>query len=457
MKITASCFQQVKETVGFHPAETGALLAGPLDGPVTHVHFDEHGARGRAEYSPDVTTLNKVLKEWPKDVRLKGFVHSHPSGFVRPSHADIEYAVRIIGANKSLPGLVLPIVQSASDVGDFGIFGYSVGLKRGKAQVIAEPVDIVPDQAQTRLAVTERAPGIFDRVWDAYDVPRLAASLVVVAGVGGAASFVENLARAGVGHFVLVDPDVVTVTNLATQAYFYMDIGKPKVCVLADRIRSINPSARVTVLQKCLEDLTVAELEAVQFAEGYSARLLVAMTDSFRAQAAANRLALVLRIPLVAGQVYHEGRGAELVFTVPGVTPACARCALSGRYEQYENGFSNNVTSHGSPIFSGERLNVLAGVVAMGILHHGTNHPRWGNLIERIGNRNLLQIRLTPDIGDTLGIKCFDRIFNTMNTPEVFFDETAWRPVKPDNPENGFRICPDCGGTGDLRHWVAGK
>ena len=78
---------------------------------------------------------------------------------------------------------------------------------------------------------------------DALD--RLKASRVAVFGIGGVGGYVtEALARSGVGSFVLVDNDVVSVTNLNRQIIALdSTIGKYKVDVMADRIHDINPDA----------------------------------------------------------------------------------------------------------------------------------------------------------------------------------------------------------------------
>jgi len=131
------------------------------------------------------------------------------------------------------------------------------------------------------------------------------------------------------------------------------------------------------------------------------------------------------------------------------VTPACMRCVLSSRYAAHANQVQA-VTSVGSPICSGEALNASATSVAMAILHHGTNHPRWGNLVSRAGKRNFLQMRFDPDIRETLGLDVFDRVLGGAQATELLFGETIWRAVDPDNPASGFPYCPDCGGTGDL-------
>ena len=75
---------------------------------------------------------------------------------------------------------------------------------------------------------------------------------VAIFGVGGVGGYVvEALARTGVGHFVIVDFDTVSLTNINRQIIAtHETIGKYKVDVMRDRILSINPNADVDV-RKC--------------------------------------------------------------------------------------------------------------------------------------------------------------------------------------------------------------
>lgn len=67
-----------------------------------------------------------------------------------------------------------------------------------------------------------------------------------IGGVGGHAA--EALARTGVGSFVLVDNDVVSLTNLNRQLIATQEtIGRPKVEVMKERILQINPCALVEI------------------------------------------------------------------------------------------------------------------------------------------------------------------------------------------------------------------
>ena len=299
-------------------------------------------------------------------------------------------------------------------------------------------------------------PATFQRVGSAYDLERMRTSRIIAIGAGGAAEWLEQLARAGVGQFVLVDPDTVSETNLATQQTYRRDLGRTKVHCIADRLLDINPDVKVVTLVCSLDDLDDARMEALAWAPIGDAHpgqtVITGLTDNFWAQARVNRIALNLGLPSLCAQVYREGRGAEVTYTYPGVTPACHRCVLSGRYKHFlEHRQDNDVTSHGTPIFATSRLNALKGFVTLAILHHGTSHPRWGGMLNRLGKRNLALVRLDPDYNATLGLGQFDQVFAQADRQQLCFDETIWRPQEAECPATGHAPCPDCGGTGDLR------
>lgn len=106
------------------------------------------------------------------------------------------------------------------------------------------------------------------RLHGAAGLARLRAAHVCVVGVGGVGSWtVEALARSGIGALTLIDLDDVCVTNVnrqlpALEGHF----GRPKIEVLAERVRQIQPECRVT-------------MRADFFTASSSARLLDARYD----------------------------------------------------------------------------------------------------------------------------------------------------------------------------------
>ncbi len=79
---------------------------------------------------------------------------------------------------------------------------------------------------------------------------------VAVFGIGGVGGFAcEALARAGVGRLLLVDDDVVSESNLNRQIIALRStIGRPKVEVMADRIRDIDPGIVVETRQTFFDE-----------------------------------------------------------------------------------------------------------------------------------------------------------------------------------------------------------
>jgi tRNA A37 threonylcarbamoyladenosine dehydratase len=93
-------------------------------------------------------------------------------------------------------------------------------------------------------------------------IDRLASASVAVFGIGGVGSYAaEALARAGVGRLTLVDFDDICLTNVNRQIHALDGtIGRPKVQVMAERCRAINPAAEVEPIQAFYEAKNADEL-----------------------------------------------------------------------------------------------------------------------------------------------------------------------------------------------------
>lgn len=81
---------------------------------------------------------------------------------------------------------------------------------------------------------------------------KLAEATVMVLGLGGVGSAcAEALARGGVGNLVLVDRDVVSVSNINRQVIAYHStVGMPKSEVAARMVHDIAPHANVRAIQR---------------------------------------------------------------------------------------------------------------------------------------------------------------------------------------------------------------
>ncbi len=101
-----------------------------------------------------------------------------------------------------------------------------------------------------------------ERLYGAGSVARLARSHVCVVGIGGVGSWAaEALARSGVGELTLIDADDVCVSNVNRQSHALEgEFGRPKVDVVAQRLRAINPRVKVHAL---VEFVTLANLQVL--------------------------------------------------------------------------------------------------------------------------------------------------------------------------------------------------
>ena len=110
-----------------------------------------------------------------------------------------------------------------------------------------------------------------ERLLGTDGVKRLAEAKVAVFGLGGVGGFVlEGLARAGVGSFLLADCDVFSESNLNRQILATRDtVGRKKTEVAFERVKSINPDAKIEVFDAFLTAENVPELlsrEGISFA-----------------------------------------------------------------------------------------------------------------------------------------------------------------------------------------------
>lgn len=129
---------------------------------------------------------------------------------------------------------------------------------------------------------------------------RVREATVLVAGcgsTGGAA--VEPLARVGVQRFILADNGDYELNNLNRQQAGTADIGRNKAVVNAERVRSINPHARVDVRADGIAPETVDDLvgRADVVVDGVDVTEMAGMAAKFALHESAARL----RVPVISG------------------------------------------------------------------------------------------------------------------------------------------------------------
>ncbi|UHD16956.1 tRNA cyclic N6-threonylcarbamoyladenosine(37) synthase TcdA [Thiocapsa bogorovii] len=133
------------------------------------------------------------------------------------------------------------------------------------------------------------------RLYGAAESARIAELHVCVVGVGGVGSWAaEALARTGVGAITLIDDDTIEPGNVNRQSHAVTSqFDRPKVEVMADRIRDIHPLCRCEPIRDFVTDRT---LEAY-LSRGYDA--VIDAIDSIRFKAAIIAYCTAQRLPIV--------------------------------------------------------------------------------------------------------------------------------------------------------------
>jgi len=158
--------------------------------------------------------------------------------------------------------------------------------------------------------MTEGPRGLANPIWERTrivvgeeGVARLAGARVLLAGLGGVGAFAaEALARAGIGHLTLADFDLVAPSNLNRQLVaLHSTLGRPKIEVMAERIRDINPDCDLVVVQRFLHGDEMPDL----LAPGY--HYLLDAIDALTSKLALIEAACGQRIP-VASSMGAGGR-----------------------------------------------------------------------------------------------------------------------------------------------------
>lgn len=168
------------------------------------------------------------------------------------------------------------------------------------------------------------------RLHDVVDVAALEAKTALVVGLGSGGSAVAlELAKAGIGRLILIDPDVIEEANLIRHECDARHLSWNKAEAVADLIRHRNPDALVT---------TVAE-DVLQLGHRLSrhvaaADLVCVCTDTEASKHLLNRLCTFSGTPAVYAGVYERGTGGEVIRCLGSAEDACYACVASALKEE---------------------------------------------------------------------------------------------------------------------------
>ncbi|MBZ0285331.1 MAG: ThiF family adenylyltransferase [Anaerolineae bacterium] len=156
-----------------------------------------------------------------------------------------------------------------------------------------------------------------ERLIGSDNLGRLKQKRVGIVGLGSGGGFVAlALAMSGVGHFVLVDDDLLEATNVVRHVADGRYIGRPKAEVVAELINQRNPEAKVEVRHgKIEQNMDVLD----------NLDILVCGVDGEGPKYTINQACLEHKLVTVYAGVYERGEGGDVVVIRPYDGP-CYAC-----------------------------------------------------------------------------------------------------------------------------------
>jgi molybdopterin/thiamine biosynthesis adenylyltransferase len=158
----------------------------------------------------------------------------------------------------------------------------------------------------------------YDVDWDVLKTKK-----AVIPGVGGLGMITsEMLTRCGIGTLYLFDKDIVQIVNLNRLGFHEKDLNRPKVEVIAERLREINPDVKIEAFQGDIMDFTTEDI----FEKAVSDCDIVLMgVDNYPARQFINQKCLNLNKVLMDAGAARSGLSGHVHPLIPGKT-ACFMC-----------------------------------------------------------------------------------------------------------------------------------
>ncbi len=147
---------------------------------------------------------------------------------------------------------------------------------------------------------------------------RLKDAKVFIAGAGGLGSPISiYLAAAGVGRIVLVDRDIVELSNLNRQIlHWEKDVNVSKASSAKEKLHAMNSDINVEAIAETLDEDNILDLVG-------NADLIIDAMDNYPIRYLLNRTALKKNIPFIHGAI--NGFYGQATMVLPEKS-ACLRC-----------------------------------------------------------------------------------------------------------------------------------
>ena len=274
---------------------------------------------------------------------------------VQPSPTTVEGSV-LLGRQPTdrRPGLAIILLPIDGPTSKPDVFVLPDGAAY-RAQVLptggqpASPFDVEFADVEPQLAL--RRAGILETT-----ILKDKTALCIGLGTGGAFAAVE-LAKCGVGQFVLVDRDRLSVGNVVRHPGGISQVGRFKVNVVRDLILDKNPNARVDVHAI---DIGFDTRDVIAgFVQ--SAEIVVCGTDNRQSKLLINELCVEAGVTAIYGGAFSRAYGGQVLRVRPKHSP-CQQCFVSAMPEQAADVEISSAVDAGEIAYSDQPVAVEPGL-----------------------------------------------------------------------------------------------
>lgn len=165
---------------------------------------------------------------------------------------------------------------------------------------------------------------VFSRNTGILETPMMKAKTAVISGCGSVGSYIAlELARAGVGKFLLIDQDTVSYANVCRHQCGIADVGRYKADAVADRIRLINPEAEIGIQTAMVENVASGVFDSFCGSDS----IIIGCADNREGDLFACKIASHYRMPMVSVGFWERAFAGEVFYWIPERTElACYQC-----------------------------------------------------------------------------------------------------------------------------------
>lgn len=182
--------------------------------------------------------------------------------------------------------------------------------------------------------IASRNKGIVDNV-------HLKDSYAVIVGCGSVGSLIAlELARGGVGNFILVDNDIFAYHNISRHQCGILDVGKRKVDALEERLYQINPLVSVKKYFSTIQDVFVDDLKSCLIGNN---GIIINCGDNRLSSYYSNSLAIELNLYFISACASFMAAYGEMFWFIPQYDMPCYGCVYG---DNYNVGNNNEIIRH---------------------------------------------------------------------------------------------------------------